>query len=106
MVTLKHVTARHPESIVWPNLSDRQRACLQLLAEGELDEAIGIRLKISGRTVRFHIDNAKRTLKARNRVHLIAMALSASWLDPIGPYFGLEDVGALLRATKGSFKPI
>ena len=52
-------------------LTDRERACLRLLADGEADGAIAARLGI-----------AKQVLRAKNRVHMIALALRANMLDP------------------------
>jgi LuxR family transcriptional regulator, quorum-sensing system regulator BjaR1 len=61
-------------------LSEREVLCLYWLAEGELDYAIGIRLSISARTVRFHIDRAKQALGAKSRLHAVALALRANML--------------------------
>lgn len=62
-------------------LSPRERECLRLLAQGESDSSVGARLSISSRTVRFHVDRAKHVLNAKNRVHMIALALRANLLD-------------------------
>jgi DNA-binding CsgD family transcriptional regulator len=62
-------------------LSGRERECLHWLAAGESDASIGARLSISPRTVRFHVERAKGVLKAKNRVHMIALALRANLLD-------------------------
>ena len=62
-------------------LSVRELECLRLLAQGESNFAIATQLAISARTVRFHVDRAKRVLKAKNRVHMIALALRANLLD-------------------------
>jgi DNA-binding CsgD family transcriptional regulator len=62
-------------------LNERERACLRLLAEGHSDEHIGQHLGIAARTVRFHIDKAKRALGANGRVHMMALALRANLLS-------------------------
>ncbi len=56
-------------------LSNREIDCLRLTSIGKSDEEIGETLKISARTVRFHIDAAKAKLGANNRVTAVAMAL-------------------------------
>ena len=63
------------------DLSERERDCMRLLADGLSDERIAERLGIAARTVRFHIDKAKRTLGATSRAHMIAMALRANLLS-------------------------
>ena len=62
-------------------LNERERECLRLLAEGHSDEDIAARLGIAARTVRFHIDKAKRALGASSRAHMIAVALRANLLS-------------------------
>jgi DNA-binding NarL/FixJ family response regulator len=58
-----------------PQLSPREREITRLMAEGLTAEAIGERLGVSVETVRTHVRNVIRKLKARNRVHAIALAL-------------------------------
>ena len=55
-----------------PSLSDRERDCLAFLADGRRDQEIADLLGITQTTVRFHIDNARRKLGARNRTQAIA----------------------------------
>ena len=55
-------------------LSTREIQCLRLFAQGCNDCETGAELKISARTVRFHSDNMKRKLKAKNKTHAIAIA--------------------------------
>lgn len=56
-------------------LSPREREIMHLMAEGLTAERIGERLTVSVETVRTHVRNVIRKLRARNRVHAIAMAL-------------------------------
>jgi DNA-binding NarL/FixJ family response regulator len=58
-----------------PQLSAREREITHLMAEGRTAEAIGTELGVSVETVRTHVRNVIRKLRARNRVHAIAMAL-------------------------------
>ncbi len=55
-----------------PHLSDRERDCLAFLADGRQDREIADLLGITETTVRFHVDNARRKLGARNRTQAIA----------------------------------
>jgi DNA-binding NarL/FixJ family response regulator len=58
-----------------PQLSPREREIMHLMAEGMTAERIGTRLGVSVETVRTHVRNVIRKLRARNRVHAIAIAL-------------------------------
>ena len=58
-----------------PQLSPREREVTHLMAEGLTADAIAKRLGVSVETVRTHVRNTIRKLRARNRVHAIAMAL-------------------------------
>ncbi len=56
-------------------LSVREIECLMWLAEGLDDRKIASRLRIKRRTVRYHLANVRKVLKARNRTHAVALAL-------------------------------
>jgi DNA-binding NarL/FixJ family response regulator len=58
-----------------PQLSPRERQITALMAEGLTAERIGVELGVSVETVRTHVRNVIRKLRARNRVHAIAIAL-------------------------------
>lgn len=58
-----------------PMLSPREREIMHLMAEGLTAEKIGDALGVSVETVRTHVRNVIRKLRARNRVHAIALAL-------------------------------
>jgi DNA-binding CsgD family transcriptional regulator len=53
-------------------LSDRERDCLAFMADGRRDKEIADLLGITEATVRFHLDNARRKLGARNRAQAVA----------------------------------
>lgn len=55
-----------------PGLSDRERDCLAFMADGRRDREIGDLLGITEATVRFHVDNARRKLGAKNRAQAVA----------------------------------
>jgi DNA-binding NarL/FixJ family response regulator len=70
-----------------PQLSPREREITHLMAEGSTAEAIGEQLGVSVETVRTHVRNVIRKLRARNRVHAIALALERGEIalsDPTG----------------------
>jgi DNA-binding CsgD family transcriptional regulator len=59
-------------------LTVRETHCLRWIAEGKTDDEVGQVLGISGRTVRFHADNAKKKLGATTRVQAVARAINDS----------------------------
>ncbi|NOT39009.1 MAG: hypothetical protein HOP13_00795 [Alphaproteobacteria bacterium] len=59
-------------------LTEREGECLQLVAKGKTDSEIGTILKISPRTVRFHVGNAKMKLGVTTRIQAIAKQLGAA----------------------------
>ena len=73
--------ANSGEPMSLPELAERDRQCLRLLADGHKDEDIASQLGIAARTVRFHIDKVKRSFNATSRVHMIAMAIRANLLS-------------------------
>lgn len=56
-------------------LSNREREIVALMAEGTSMEQIAIDLQLSIETIRTHVRNVIRKMRARNRVHAIAIAL-------------------------------
>jgi DNA-binding CsgD family transcriptional regulator len=58
-------------------LTAREMECLRQAATGKTDSEIGRILGITGRTVRFHIGNAKVKLGARSRLHAVTRAMDA-----------------------------
>lgn len=63
-------------------LSAREADALAWLARGESDEGVAHRMGVSVRTVRFHVENAKRRLGARTRAQAIARAVLAGHIRP------------------------
>jgi DNA-binding CsgD family transcriptional regulator len=57
-------------------ITGRERACLDLAAQGLRDGEIAGRLGISTRTVLFHLNNARNKLNAENRAQMIARAMA------------------------------
>lgn len=60
-----------------PELSRRERQCLELAAQGKSDWVVGKILGISERTVHNHIESAKRRLGVATRVQAIVHALAS-----------------------------
>ncbi|MBI1212743.1 MAG: hypothetical protein GC190_14860 [Alphaproteobacteria bacterium] len=52
-------------------LTRRESECLHWVGEGKTDAEVGKILDISGRTVRFHINNAKRKLGVTSRIQAV-----------------------------------
>lgn len=63
--------------IIPPELSRRERQCLELAAQGKSDWVVGKILGISERTVHNHIESAKRRLGVATRVQAIVQALAS-----------------------------
>lgn len=56
-------------------LTARERQVMRLLSSGRTDGEAADELKISARTVRFHVDNAKRKLGVASRAQAIVLSL-------------------------------
>lgn len=63
-------------------LSRRQKQVLRLLAEGLTDEQIGLRLGISPRTARAHVDALKHKLGVARRREIPSAYHRLTGLDP------------------------
>lgn len=59
-----------------PALTNREQECVLLAAKGLRDHEIAERLKISVRTVLFHLTNARSKLGAENRAQMIAQTIA------------------------------
>lgn len=69
--------SRHPNDACRKTvLSEREIECLTWAAYGKTVLEIGIIIKRSHETARFHLRNAMQKLKARNRTHAVAIACS------------------------------
>ncbi len=58
-----------------PTLTPREREVFDHVVAGWTDVRIGTLLQVSPRTIRFHVDNAKRKFGATNRPELVAKIL-------------------------------
>jgi DNA-binding CsgD family transcriptional regulator len=57
------------------HLSERERAIVALLAEGQTAKLIARELQLAPRTVEMHLDTCRQKLGATNNAHLVATAL-------------------------------
>ena len=63
------------DRLTGPRLSHRERDILRCLAEGLTNDEIGVRLHLSGETVRGYVRKATTRLGARNRTQAVAAAV-------------------------------
>lgn len=59
----------------WDGLTDRERECLRLVADGKSDSQIGDLIGTSSRTAHFHVERAKKKLGASTRAQAVARAI-------------------------------
>jgi len=83
LATAAHAGYGRFNELIDPKKSDgpltvREAECLQLVAQGKTDSEIGGILKISPRTVRFHVGNAKAKLGVTTRIQAVAKRLGAA----------------------------
>jgi DNA-binding NarL/FixJ family response regulator len=62
---------------VFPELSDREREILRLIAEGQKNAEIAARLVLSPKTVRNHVSNILGKLQVADRAQAILRAREA-----------------------------
>jgi len=61
-------------------LTERERMCLALLAEGLSAKLVADRLGITRKTVEFHLQSARRKLQAKTSLHAFARAMTLGLL--------------------------
>ncbi|MFF7445584.1 MULTISPECIES: LuxR C-terminal-related transcriptional regulator [unclassified Streptomyces] len=69
------------------HVTDRERQILELVAHGETDHAIALRLGISEHTVHSHLDRLRDKIGSRRRADLTRFALTHA-IIPTGPWPG------------------
>jgi DNA-binding NarL/FixJ family response regulator len=75
-------TSTSPAAAAFPELSEREREVLQLIAAGASNKEIADRLVISGKTVSNHITNIFGKLQVADRAEAIARAREAGLGQP------------------------
>lgn len=64
-----------------PALTAREREILALTAHGLTSKEIAQEIDIAPRTVERHIENTRLKMRARNRAHMICVAVKSGLLD-------------------------
>jgi DNA-binding CsgD family transcriptional regulator len=62
------------------HLSEREKECLSLLAQGLRTQRIAERIAISPATVEFHFKNARKKLGALTREQALAISVQNGWV--------------------------
>lgn len=70
-----------PAGHVLPGFAPKHIEILQLLADGFTADEIGQRIGYSPHTVKGHVEDMRATLRARNRSHLVALAMQRGLID-------------------------
>ncbi|PTQ12335.1 helix-turn-helix transcriptional regulator [Sphingomonas oleivorans] len=65
-----------------PTLTERERQILTMMARGNSAKEVALALSVSPRTVESHVDHIRLKIQARNRVHMITIALKFGLLLP------------------------
>ena len=68
------------ETIVAP-LTSREAQILNYIADGNSNKQIAYTLKISEQTIKNHVSNILRKLKANGRAHAVALAMRHGWIS-------------------------
>jgi DNA-binding CsgD family transcriptional regulator len=68
-----------------PPLTAREHDVVRLASRGYSAKQIALELAIAPRTVDSYLDHAKAKTGARNRSHLIAIAIGNGWVAPPEP---------------------
>jgi DNA-binding NarL/FixJ family response regulator len=74
---LSYFTATPAPPQVFPQLTDREREVLELVAQGRANAAIAARLTLSQKTVRNHVSNILTKLQVADRAQAIVQARDA-----------------------------
>jgi DNA-binding CsgD family transcriptional regulator len=81
-VFMRNVVERGiPSRLRGAALTNREVQVLALVARGMTDEDISIKLSITPRTVKFHMDSARTKMCAANRQEAVALAVKAGLFD-------------------------
>ena len=65
-----------------PRLSNRERETLQLLLEGKSNKLIALDMKVSERTVEFHLKNIYSKFQVNSRMELVLrLKNDMNWLE-------------------------
>jgi two-component system, NarL family, response regulator len=76
------VAAKLAERVSSPQLSDRERDVLLLMAQGKSNPDIGAALHISENTAKFHVNNILLKLGVSDRTHAVVTAIQQGIIKP------------------------
>jgi DNA-binding CsgD family transcriptional regulator len=81
--TLVRISDQHDQEALRkvPDFSQREIEILNWLKSGKTTWDISILLKVSERTVKFHVTNIMKKLNATNRVHAVAVAIGRGLIE-------------------------
>jgi DNA-binding NarL/FixJ family response regulator len=74
---LGYFTAPAAPAPVFPQLLGREREVLELIAQGQVNQAIAARLHLSHKTIRNHVSNILAKLQVADRAQAVAQARDA-----------------------------
>jgi DNA-binding NarL/FixJ family response regulator len=74
---LAYLTAAAPPRPIFPQLTEREREVLELVAQGRANTAIAARLSLSQKTIRNHVSNILAKLQVADRAQAIVQARDA-----------------------------
>jgi len=80
-VCAKSLVAREPFGIPPAGLTEREIACVRLVAKGKSDAAVAQSLGVARSTAHEFIEKAKRRLKAHTRMEMTAIAVALGIVD-------------------------
>jgi DNA-binding NarL/FixJ family response regulator len=69
---------------IFPDLTDRERAILNFMVQGDSNQDIATRLVLSLKTVRNHVSNIFSKLQVADRAQAILLARDAGWCEEKG----------------------
>jgi len=80
-VHVKALVARQPFAVRPAGLTDREIACVRLVAKGKSDATVAQSLGVARSTAHEFIEKAKARLKARTRMEMVAIAVALGIVD-------------------------
>ncbi|MBK9179494.1 MAG: response regulator transcription factor [Acidimicrobiales bacterium] len=85
---LERFSTHESPPVVFPELTDRERSVLQLVADGHNNAVIGRQLGLATKTVANHVSNILTKLQFADRAEAIVRARQAGLADDSGPSDG------------------
>jgi DNA-binding NarL/FixJ family response regulator len=83
-----------PSPAIKIDLTEREVSVLRLIANGQPNKAIAVRLGLSEHTIKHHVTHILAALQARDRAHAVGRGFAAGIVSP-ADVEGAELVGAV-----------